>query len=147
MKKIVLLLLLAFTANSCSPDDSSNDVQVYYELIPIQRCEMPYRFNSGETYDFTMHFKMPTTCHYYKGIYFEGSGTTKTIAIQSVVFEKPDCVAYDDDPSNVQPENNVTAKYKFTAGAPGTVYTFKIWSGKDEQGADTYYDVTIPVTN
>lgn len=145
MKKIVLLLILAFIANSCSPEDSDN-VQVYYELVPIQRCDMPYRFSSGETYDFTMHFKMPTSCHYYKGIYFEGNGNTKTIAIQSVVFEKTDCVAYDSS-NNAQPNNNVTAKYKFTAGAPGTVYTFKIWTGKDEQGEDTYYDVTIPVTN
>jgi hypothetical protein len=145
MKKIVLLLLVAFVLNSCDAGDDSQP-QVHYELLPISRCNMPYSFTSGQTYEFTMIYKMPTTCHSYKGIYFEGEGTTKTVAIQSVVYERSDCQVIDYS-SNAQPAPEPEiSNYEFKATAPvGSVYTFKIWTGKDEQGEDTYYDVTIPV--
>ena len=147
MKKVALLLLAVFVLNACSTDDDKQ-LEVHYELLPISRCNMPYTFTSGETYEFTMIYKMPTTCHTYKGIYFEGDGTTKTVAIQSLVYERPDCqtIDYSSD-SQPAPEVAIT-NYNFKATAPpGSVYTFKIWTGKDEQGEDTYYDVTVPVEN
>ena len=145
MKKIALLLLLTFVVNSCSTDDG--EPEVYYELLPIQRCEMPYRMTSGETYEFKMTFRMPTTCHFYKGVYFEGEGNEKIVAIQSGVYQRNDCQVIDYS-SSVSPEYEpVTKEYNFTAGGPGTVYTFKMWSGKNEQGEDTYYEVIVPVQN
>lgn len=145
MKKIALLLLLTFVASSCSTD--SDEPEVYYELLPIQRCEMPYRMTSGETYEFKMIFQMPTTCHFYKGIYFEGDGDEKIVAIQSGVYQRNDCQIIDYG-TTAQPQNQpVSREYTFTAGAPGTVYHFKMWTGKNEQGEDTYYEVQVPVEN
>ncbi len=146
MKKIPLLLLAVFVLISCSPDNDSQP-EVHYEVIPIARCHMPYSMTSGETYDFEMVYKMPTTCHAYKGIFFEGSGTTKTVAIQTVVYQRPDCKVIDYGAANAQPapEPQVTS-YQFKATAPpGSVYTFKIWTGKDTDGQDSYYDVIVPV--
>ncbi|HMI08300.1 MAG TPA: hypothetical protein VK528_12180 [Flavobacterium sp.] len=143
MKKILLLLFLGLVLNSCSTD--STEPEVYYELLPISRCEMPYRFTAGETYELNMIFKMPTTCHVYKGIYFEGDGNTKTVAIQSVVYERNDCQSID---YNAATAPNLTSeKFNFTAEGPGTTYTFKIWTGKNEQGEDLYYDINVPVDN
>lgn len=145
MKKIALLLLLTFVVNSCSKD--SDEPEVYYELLPIERCEMPYRMTSGETYEFRMTFRMPSTCHFYKGVYFEGNGEEKIVAIQSAVYQRDDCQEIDYS-TNVQPQNQpVTKQYEFTAGAPGTLYHFKMWSGKNQQGEDTYYEVQVPVEN
>lgn len=146
MKKLLLLLLVVLGLSACSPDDNSNQPKVYYELIPIDRCQMPYRMTSGETYDLDMFFQMPTTCHVYKGIYFEGEGNVKTVAIQATVFERNDCEIIPTT-NDVGAPNQTTAKYNFTAGAPGTIYTFKIWTGKNEQGENTFYEVEVPVTN
>lgn len=146
MKKLALLLLLAFAVNSCSTD-SGNEPEVFYELLPIDQCDMPYRMSAGQTYEFKMFFKMPTTCHAFKGIYFEEHGNLKKIAIQSMVFENVTCqvINYSTD---IQPAVPLMEKkYKFTAGAPGTIYTFRIWNGKNQQGQDTFYDVTVPVVN
>lgn len=144
MKKLLLLLLVVFALNGCSTD-TDNQPKVYYELVPIDRCQMPYRFTSGETYELDMLFRMPTTCHTYKGIYFEGDGNVKTVAIQSTVFERNDCEAIVTTSGNAP--TLTSAKYNFTAGAPGTMYTFKIWTGKNEQGENTFYEVEVPVTN
>jgi len=144
MKKIALLLLAAFALNSCSTDDSQPEV--HYELIPITRCQMPYRMTSGETYELRMIYRMPTTCHSYKGIYFEGEGDTKTVAIQTVVYQRSDCQTIDYTSSAQPVPEPQISNYEFKATAPpGSVYTFKIWTGKNEQGEDTYYDVTVPV--
>ncbi|MFT3794581.1 hypothetical protein [Flavobacterium sp.] len=144
MKKLLLLLLVVFALNGCSTD-GDNQPKVYYELVPIDRCQMPYRMSSGETYELDMFFNMPTTCHAYKGIYFEGEGNVKTVAIQATVFERNDCTVI--PTSNNGSPSFTTAKYNFTAGAPGTMYTFKIWTGKNEQGENTFYEVEVPVTN
>ncbi len=146
MKKIPLLLLAFFALISCNADDSSQP-EVHYEVIPISRCNMPYAMTSGETYEFEMIYRMPTTCHIYKGIFFEGSGTDKTVAIQTMVFQRPDCQVIDYSANNAQPTPEPqVSNYQFKATAPpGSVYTFKIWSGKDDEGEDTFYNVTVPV--
>ena len=147
MNKIALLLLAVFVLNACSADDDKQ-LEVHYELLPISRCSMPNAFTSGETYEFTMIYKMPTTCHTYKGIYLEGEGTTKTVAIQSLVYERPDCETIDYSSVSQPASEAEITNYNFKATAPpGSIYTFKIWTGKGEQGEDTYYEVTVPVEN
>lgn len=148
MKKITFLLLAVFVLGSCSSDEPSQP-EVHYELIPISRCYMPYAMTSGETYEFQMIYKKPTTCHAYKGIYFEGSGTTRTVAIQTVVHQRTDCQVIDYGATNAQPSTQPqVSNYQFKATAPpGSVYTFKIWTGKDTDGQDSYYNVTVPVQN
>ena len=147
MKKITLLLLAAFALISCS-SDSDSQPEVHYEVIPITRCNMPYMMTSGETYEFEMIYRMPTTCHTYKGIFFEGDGNVKKVAIQTVVYQRPDCQPIDYT-TNIQPAPEPqVSNYQFKAAAPpGTVYTFKIWTGKNQDGEDTFYDVNVPVTN
>jgi len=145
MKKLLLLLFLAFALNSCDTGDSDADATVHYELLPIQYCEMPYRFTAGATYEFEMLYKLPSSCHSYVGIYFEGEGSTKIIAIQTRVSEKNNCqpVTYTTD---VGPGPDLeSAKFNFIAGESGTVYTFKMWTGKDENGQNTYYDYVVQV--
>lgn len=146
MKKLVLLLFAVFALQGCSTDDNDQPL-VYYELLPIDRCRMPYYFHSGESYEFTMTYRLPTTCHNYKGIYFEKKGDVYEAAIQSLVYARNDCQTIDYN-SSAQPAPQASeAVVQFTANAPaGTTYTFRMWTGKDDQGQDTYYDVDVPVT-
>ena len=138
-----MLFLIVLAATSCSTDGDQPEVQ--YELVPIITCEMPYYFTAGETYELRMIFKMPTTCHTYKGIYFEGEGNTKTLAIQTVVAQRNDCQPIEQI-GTASPETE-SAKYNFTPSGPGSTYIFKIWTGKNEQGENTYYEVEVPVEN
>lgn len=145
MKKILLLLFSLFALCACSSDDSQADAPVHYELLPIQYCQLPRSFTQGMTYEFEMFYKMPTTCHTYIGILFDGEDSTKKIAIQTRVTERNDCqpVTYT-TVSGPGPDLS-SAKFDFVAGDTGTVYTFKMWTGKDENGEDTYYDYVVPV--
>jgi len=145
MKKLLLLLFIALALNSCDTGDSDSDAPVHYELLPIEYCEMPYRFTAGTSYEFEMLYKMPTSCYTYAGVYFEGEGSTKTIAIQTRVSEKNNCQPVTYNTVNGPGPDLESAKFNFTAGASGTVYTFKMWTGKDENGQDTYYDYVVPV--
>ncbi|HOZ74470.1 MAG TPA: hypothetical protein PLS51_00865 [Flavobacterium sp.] len=144
MKRIIFLLLVLFAFNSCSKD-AGNGPAVYYELVPIQRCSMPYRFTAGQTYEFEMTYRQPSSCHFYKGIYFEKlPGNVRLVAIQCGVMESNSCVTY--PVNSTSAPNPQKETYQFTAEA-GEPYTFRIWSGKDDQGENTYYDVVVPVDN
>lgn len=143
MKKIFLLLIVAFALNSCNIEENKPDV--YYELIPIKSCRMPYDFVSGQTYELEMFFRQPSSCHFYKGIYFEKQGNTRIVAIQAGVVESNSCITYPDDGSSATGELK-SAKCNFTATGHET-YIFRFWTGKNQQGEDTYYDVEVPVEN
>jgi len=144
MKRTILILLTFFALISCSKDEGTS-TEVFYQLVPIQRCQMPYRFTAGQTYEFEMTYRQPTSCHFYKGIYFEKlPGNVRIVAIQCAVLKSSSCVTYPVNAST--PQQPESATYNFTAEA-GSPYTFKIWTGKDAQGEDTYYDVVVPVDN
>ena len=105
---------------------------------------MPYAFIAGETYEFEMFYQQPTSCHFYKGIYFEKKpGNVRIVAIQCGVVESANCVTYSDAQEALESKS---AKCRFTAEA-GDPYIFRFWTGKNEQGEDTYYDVEVPVEN
>ena len=89
MKKITLLILTAFVINSWSTEE--NTPQVYYELLPIESCEVPNSFVSVQTYEMKLLHVIPTSCHFYKGIYFEKLANTRVIAVQSGVVVENTC--------------------------------------------------------
>jgi hypothetical protein len=143
MKKIILLFIVAFALNSCTTED--NTQHVTYELLPIQSCQMPYEFVYGQTYELQMFFKKPTSCHFYKGIYFEKQeGNTRIVAIQSGVVESNSCVPYDDNTNELLTTTSTKCNFKVTGHEN---YIFKFWTGKNEQGENTYYEVEVPVDN
>jgi hypothetical protein len=143
MKKIFLLLIVAFALNSCSmPEESSPTV--FYQLVPIKSCRMPYRFYVGETYELEMFYRQPTSCHFYKGIYFEKEGNTRIVAIQCGVVESSNCVTYPDGSTATEEQKSAKCSFTPTGNQP---YIFRFWTGKNEQGEDTYYDVEVPVEN
>lgn len=144
MKKIILILFVAFALNSCNVEESSPSV--YYQLVPITYCHMPYRFTAGQTYELEMYYKQPTSCHFYKGIYFEKQGNVRIVAIQAGVVESENCVTYPD--GNSATSEPKIAKCNFTASSNNNEpYIFRFWTGKNAQGENTYYDVEVPVEN
>jgi hypothetical protein len=139
MKRIISLFVLFFLFNACSTD---NGDKYLFELLPVESVDMPAEFKAGLTYDITLHYKRPTSCHGFNSIYYEKSVNSentkniRTIAVESVVAQKNDCVATPNDMSEH------TFKFSVTSDKP---YVFKFWQGQDTAGNNIFLEIEVPV--
>jgi hypothetical protein len=136
-KKIVSLLALFFILNSCSPGD---DTQYSLGLLPIESVEIPTEFTLGQTYPITVHYTLPTSCHYFSSLYYEKDLNVRTIAVETVVEQGSNCLdlSVEDGAS--------TSTFNFHVTSNGS-YIFKFFQGKDDQGNDIFLEYEVPVTN
>jgi hypothetical protein len=93
MKRIIFLLLVLFAFNSCSKDAGNGGRLLRTGSHPTLQHALPlYR---GSDYEFEMTYRQPSSCHFYKGIYFEKlPGNVRLVAIQCGVMESNSCVTY-----------------------------------------------------
>ena len=135
MKKIIFLLLIAISLTSCSlEDDPSNDF--YYDILPVESVDIPEEFELGQTYEITVTYLRPTTCHVFNNFYYESELNQRTVAVVTSVYTNNDCLPLIDE--------EVEATFNFMVNNNGT-YVFKFWQGEDENGNDLYYIVEVPV--
>lgn len=135
MKKILSLLALFFLFNACSTDSGTN---YSFELLPIQSVDLPTEFTLGQTYPITVHYNLPTSCHFFNTMYYDKNLNIRTIAIESAVADKNNCVATPNDAS--------TYTFNFYVTSNGS-YIFRFYQGKDANGQDIFLEYEIPVTN
>jgi hypothetical protein len=131
MKKIILILFIAFAINSCTTD-SNNDPVATYLVLPVDSVVMPTTLAVDETSTIVVKYKKPSNCYGFNGFYYEKSGLTRTVAIEAVLFDQGNC--------QVEANNLHEANLNFTPSYSGT-YTFKFWIGPDANGVDQYYTV------
>lgn len=134
MKKIFFLLLIAISVTSCSVDDDVNDF--YYEILPVESVEIPEEFVLGQTYEITVTYLRPTTCHVFNNFYYDSELNQRTVAVVTSVYQNNDCLVLIDE--------EVEATFNFMVNSNGA-YVFKFWQGEDENGNDLYYIVEVPV--
>ena len=142
MKKIFALLTLIVVCFSCLPDDSGYP-RYHLELVPIESVEMPTFFVQGETYEIKLFYNKISTCHYPNGFYYHSEFNSRTIAVENVVYHRDDC-------STDIPEEDLVQQmsFEFKVLQPkGTVYTFKFFQGKEENGTPIYLIVEVPVVD
>lgn len=140
MKKIFALLSLVLICVSCLPDDSDYP-RYHLELVPIESVEIPEFFIHGETYDIKLFYKKLSTCHYPNRIYYQSEFNSRTIAVENVVYHRDDC-------STDIPEEDLIQQMSFefwVTQLTGTVYTFKFYQGREENGTPIYLIVEVPV--
>jgi hypothetical protein len=140
MKNIFILLSTIFILLSCSTDDNRNTIR--YEVIKIESFIVPATFVSGDSYQISVKYKRPTTCHYFNNLYFQKDASTRKIAIETLVEERDNCLPLT--------ENNPEIEYTFNfqvIQAAGTQYLFKFYKGKNANGDNIFEDITIPVTD
>jgi len=136
MKKIVSLIALFFIFNSC---DTGNDAPNYlFEILPIESVDIPAEFTLGNTYHITMHYKLPTTCHYFNTIYYNKNLNVRTVAIESAVAQRNDCTDYTAE------QGNAEASFDFLVTSNGS-YIFKFYQGQDANGNDLFLQYEVPV--
>ena len=134
MKKIISLLALFFLFNSCTPDSDT----YLFELLPIQSVDIPTEFTLGQTYPITVHYNLPTSCHYFNTMYYDKNLNVRTIAIESAVAQHNNCVATPNDAS--------TYTFNFYVTSNGS-YIFKFYQGQDANGQNIFLEYEIPVVN
>jgi hypothetical protein len=135
MKKFVLLLCVTVLFFGCSPGQDDNP-KFHLEMLPVESAVFPTEFKKDQSYDILVKFVRPTTCHIFNGFYYNTSSNVRTIAIQSSVIERDNCI-----PTSGAPIGQIL-KFKPTNE---TSYVFKLWKGKGEAGIDIYEEITIPV--
>lgn len=126
MKKIVFLILIAFTVNSCSLNDEPDRDFV---LLPIEEVIVPSTYTVGTISTFKLKYRRPTQCHIFDGFYYAIDQTTRTVAIQAVKLKQNNC------PEDTENVYEVPLEFKPTVAGN---YTFKFWLGLNDEGIDQY---------
>jgi len=135
MKKL-LLLLLVFLITSCSKDKSDSAIQ---ELASVTAVDLPERLVYGQAYEFEVHFKKTTGCHYFSG--FDVSKNNNTIVVgvvNSLNTNSNNCNAGINTPD--------TAKLNFVVERLD-FYIFKFWQGNSSVGEDRFLTKEIPIVS
>lgn len=133
MRKLVVFLLTLFVF-SCSVDDN-NDV-THFELLPVEDALVPNEFERGETYEITVYYIRPSSCHAYNDIYYIRESNERTVAVMTTVYQNTNgCETISDE---------LDATFEFRAGNLDS-YIFKFWQGEDDNGEDQYLIIEVPV--
>lgn len=135
MKKIILLVLAAFSIISC---DLGGEERAEFVLAPVQDVTMPDTYKVDSVSIIKVRYKRPDDCHIFNGYYYSPQGYTRTCAIEFVhLTDQNNCVA-DEDVYEV-PLN-------FKPRSAGT-YLFRFWNGTNTDGEQTYFEAEAIVNN
>jgi hypothetical protein len=136
MKKYVLLLSVVIsTLTSCSIDDDR--ASFYLEVLPVESVEMPEEFIFGETHEIFIDYIRPTSCHVFNDFLYQINEQERTVGILNTVY--PDGVCEED-------LETVTVSFQFDVTSLDT-YVFKFYRGEDDDGADQYLIIEVPVVD
>ncbi|MCB0447044.1 MAG: hypothetical protein KDD03_05935 [Gelidibacter sp.] len=135
MKKLGVLFVMVLSLASCGiSDDGASDL--YYEILPIETVDIPSEFALGQTYEISVTYNRPSSCHVFYDFYYTSDLNQRTVAVINSVNQSQNCTTYED--------NLVEVSFNFMVNNTGT-YVFRFWQGEDDNGNDMYYIVEIPV--
>ena len=140
MKKLFLFVLTAVLFTSCISDDSIEEQEFYFEILPIEQVFLPETFTYGEIYQIEYNYYKPTTCYSFNELYYLIEGDFRTVAVINSVFEKNDGLIC--EPLNEELEWRV---FNFECTKNFGSYIFQFWQGQDSNGNDTYLTYEVPV--
>lgn len=137
---VLMFLLLVLTA--CSKDNqvaySDNLTNQSYVIanIPIDNISLPDSFVYGETYTIDFEYTLPSKCYYYNNLEYSIANQTEiNLAVAVYVDLVSDCIL-----EEKQEQNSFIITINLLES-----YKFKLWTGKDDHGEDTFKEIVIPV--
>ncbi len=140
MKRILIsflaVILTLFGTSSCSLNDDGQE-NFYFETLEVTSANFPETFKLGDIYRIDVTFTRPTNCHFFEGFDFVKTGETeRTIIGVASAFSGNDCHNLDD--------STIESYFDFEVLYTGT-YTFKLWTGKNNNVEDEYLIIEVPV--
>ncbi len=130
----VLLFLMAPLVTSCDLDDDYADFR--FVNLRIIDAELPEAFEINETYQIKVTYLRPNNC-----IFFEGFDITKSdTTVRNVVAFGSEL----EDSACAQVAGEVVEYFNFTCYYHHT-YTFRFWTGEDEDGNAVFLEYDVPV--
>jgi len=133
MKRVFVSLVLIFLVVSCSVDDDANNFKL--ETLPIKEATVPAEFNFGSSHDIVITYDLPSGCHSFYDLFYQYEGTSRTVAINSLVNENDVCT-----------EDLREIEYTFKVNVVQREdYTFRFWKGVDGNGENIFEEVIVPV--
>jgi hypothetical protein len=134
MKKLPLLIFVAYLILGCSKDDGESLNQ---ELAPTVSVNIPDSLKTGQAYEFDVLYRKTTHCHYFSG--FDVSKNENTIVV-GVVNN------YRSVNNNCSTNGNLqeTAKLNFVVERED-FYIFRFWQGKSSVGEDMFLTKEVPI--
>ncbi len=133
MKRFFVSLVLIFLVVSCSFDDDANNFKL--ETLPIKEATVPVEFIFGSMHDITVKYDLPSGCHSFYDLFYQYEGTSRTVAINSLVNESVACT---DDIREIEYTFKVNVVQRED-------YTFKFWKGVDSDGNSIFEEIIVPV--
>ena len=133
MKRFFVSIILTFSLLSCSLDDGTTDFTI--ETLPIKSAVVPEAFIFGSNHTITVIYDLPSSCHGFYDLYYQYEGTSRIVAINSVVIENNTCT-----------DGLIEVEYQFLVSVVQREdYTFKFWKGVDSNGENIFEEILVPV--
>jgi len=134
MKRFFVSLVLTLSIVSCSLDDNNaNDFKI--ETLPIKSAVVPEAFTWGSKHTITVKYDLPSSCHGFYDLFYQHEGTSRIVAINSVVNENNTCT-----------DALIEVEYQFLVSVVQKEdYTFKFWKGVDNNGENIFEEIIVPV--
>lgn len=133
MKRVILILTVAFLALSCSLDDDGANFDLI--TLPVKTAEVPEEFVFGDTYAITVTFDLPDGCHSFQSLFFQQNNNERIVAINALIDLQSACT-----------EAIIEKSYTFNLTAlQQSNYVFKFWKGVTNDGENIFEEVIVPV--
>ncbi len=145
MKRIALLMILAFSLYSCSSDNDGPNVN--YAFAEITETDLPEFFEIGETYELNLTYELPNACHTFATFDFneyvdEENDSTYVIEIAALTF-------YDANLTECTEEGELsetkTIRDISISSEDYNNYQFKLLKGIDENEDGEFLIIDVPV--
>ena len=134
MKRVLLNLVLVFLFVSCSlDDDNANNFKL--ETLPVKEVIVPDEFIFGSMHNITITYDLPSGCHSFYDLFYQYEGTSRTVAVNSLVNENTACT---DDLREREHTFEVNIVQRED-------YIFRFWKGVDAAGENVFEEIIVPV--
>ncbi len=133
--KIILVFFLVLIMPGCVDDDNT---RFFFEAVKIEEVTIPDQFVRGETYEITVSYFRPSSCHAFSGFEYDGVGNERTVVAISVIIDNG-TTCQDPDIIGLTEES-----FTFFVGNEDS-YVFRFWQGRDDQGNNQFLTIEVPV--
>jgi hypothetical protein len=136
MKRILYFALFTLLFTSCQ-NNNDDYPDFHFAVLPIEEATIPSSFELGETYEITLKYSLPNSCHSFYSLYYRYDEANRIVAINSFVDDESECT-----------EALISKEYSFDVKVTQEEdYVFKLWKGVDDDDEDIFEEITVPVTD